>query len=183
MAKTLQLLLTENVDNLGSVGDVVSVRVGYARNFLLPRGLATQPSDELIQGLATKRAEAEKQVAALRQAREGVIAKLEGLEITMERACNDQGILYGAGTQQESAKALAGVGYEVKAREVRLPQTIKRGDTFDVRVKLDSDLEAEIKLYVVADRDLDEGRDDEEVGAGAGAEAVETTDGGEAAEA
>lgn len=176
MAKTLQLLLTENVDNLGIVGDVVNVRVGYARNFLLPRGLATQPSDELIQGLAAKRAEAEKQVAALRKAREGVIEKLEGLEITMERACNDQGILYGAVTQQEIAKALAGFGYEVKAREVRLPQTIKRVDTFDVRVKLDSDLEAEIKLYVVADRDLEEGRDDEEVGAGAGEDAIEGED-------
>lgn len=167
MAKTLQLLLTENVDNLGIVGDVVNVRVGYARNYLLPRGLATQPSDELIAGLAAKRAEAEKELAALRKQREGVIAKLEGLEITMERPCNDQGILYGAVTQQEIAKALAGFGYEVKAREVRLPQTIKRVDTFDVRVKLDTDLEAEIKLYVVADRELETDEDEaEEVGAG-----------------
>lgn len=156
MAKSIKLLLTENVDNLGIVGDVVNVRVGYARNYLLPRGMATEPSQELIGQLAAKRAEAERQLAELRKAREGVVKKLEGLEITMQRPCNDQGILYGAVTQQEIAKALVGFGYEVKAREVRLPQTIKRVDRYDIRVKLDSDLEAEIRLHIIADRRIDE---------------------------
>ncbi|MEM7755651.1 MAG: bL9 family ribosomal protein, partial [Planctomycetota bacterium] len=55
MAKSIRLLLTENVDNLGIVGDVVNVRLGYARNFLLPRNLATVPSEDIIQSLADKR--------------------------------------------------------------------------------------------------------------------------------
>lgn len=162
MARNVKLLLTENVDNLGIVGDVVSVRVGYARNYLLPRGLATEPSDELIQDLATKRAEAEKQVAMLRRQREEMIAKLAGLEITLTRACNDQGHLYGSVTQQDIAEALGELGYAVRPREVRLPGSIKRVDAFDVHVKLDSDLEADIKLWVEADRALETEREEME---------------------
>ncbi|MEL7472283.1 MAG: 50S ribosomal protein L9 [Planctomycetota bacterium] len=156
--KNIQLLLVENVDNLGIVGDVVNVRLGYARNYLLPRGLATSPSDDLLKDLAAKRAEAEKQVAALRKNREAMIAKLEGLEITMERPCNDQGILYGSVTQQDLAEALEQLGYNVKPREIRLPHTIKRvqSDSYDIRVKLDQDLETEIKLWVAADRHIEE---------------------------
>ena len=95
MAKTVKLLLTENVDNLGIVGDIVNVRIGYARNFLLPRDYATTPSDEMLAQLAEKRKQAEKEVAALRSHRGQLIQKIDGLELTLTRACNDQGHLYG----------------------------------------------------------------------------------------
>jgi large subunit ribosomal protein L9 len=154
-SKHVKLLLTENVDSLGIVGDVVRVRSGYARNYLLPFGLATEPSEDLIKDLAAKRAEAEKQLAALRKQRETMISKLDGQELTMVRACNDQGQLYGSVTQQDIATALQEVGFDIKPREVRLPGTIKRVDTFDIHIKVDSDLGADIKLWVVADRALD----------------------------
>ena len=152
MARNVQLLLTENVDNLGIVGDVVNVRVGYARNYLLPRNMATTPSDEMIASLTQKRKEAEKHLAELRVQREGVIKKVNGIELTMTRSANEQGILYGAVTQQEISAALVALGYSVKPREVRIPQTIKRVDAHDIMVKFDSDLEATIKLHVVADK-------------------------------
>lgn len=155
MARSVKLLLTENVDNLGIVGDVVNVRLGYARNYLLPFNYATTPSDELIAALADKRAVAEKDVAARRSQREGMIGKLNGQELTLIRACNDQGLLYGSVTQQDIASALKEVGFNVSPREVRLPTTIKRIDAFDIHIKVDSDLEADIKLWVVADRELD----------------------------
>ncbi len=155
MARTVKLLLTENVDNLGIVGDVVNVKVGYARNYLLPFNYATTPSDELIAALAEKRAQAEKEVAARRAQREEMIGKLNGQELTLTRACNDQGQLYGSVTQQDIANALKEVGFTVAPREVRLPTTIKRIDAFDIHIKVDSDLEADIKLWVVADRELD----------------------------
>ncbi len=155
MARNVKLLLTENVDNLGIVGDVVNVRVGYARNFLLPRGLATTPNEELLAQLADKRKQAEKELAELRTQREAMISKLDGLEITMQRACNDQGHLYGSVTQHDIAEGLTELGYKIKAREVRLAHTIKRVDNFDVSVKFDSDLEATITLHVVPDRELD----------------------------
>ena len=160
-SKSVQLLLTENVDNLGIVGDVVSVRVGYARNYLLPMGMATEPSEERLAALAAKRAEAEKQLAELRKQREEVMSRLAGIEITLERSCNDQGILYGAVTQQDIAAALTGLGYPVKPREVRLAQTIKRVDTYDVHIKFDADLETDIKVWVVPDRKIDEDQREE----------------------
>lgn len=161
MARNVKLLLTENVDNLGIVGDIVNVRIGYARNYLLPFGYATEPSDELISQLAEKRAQAEKDLAAQRKQREEMINKLDGQELTLVRACNDQGQLYGSVTQQDIASALRELGFAVSPREVRLPTTIKRIDTFDIHIKVDSDLEADIKLWVVADRelDLDEGEE------------------------
>jgi large subunit ribosomal protein L9 len=175
MAKNVKLLLTESVDTLGIVGDVVNVRIGYARNFLLPRNLATEPSQEAVQAVAAKRAEAERQLAELRKEREAMIKKIDGMELHMTRSCNDQGILYGAVTQQDIATAMAAAGHPVRPRDVRLTQAIKRIDTYDVHIKLDADLDAVVKLWVVADRklDLDKARHDEETPAPAeGADAA-----------
>ena len=154
MPSHVKLLLIDNVDSLGIVGDVVNVRIGYARNFLLPRGLAETPSEEKIKSLAAKRAQAEKDLAQLRTQREQMTEKLKGLDIELVRPCNDMGILYGAITQQEVATLLGAKGFAVKAREVRIPATIKRVDTYDIHVKLDSDLDAMIKLRVKPDREL-----------------------------
>lgn len=175
MNKNVELLLVENVDGQGIVGDVVRVRVGYARNFLLPRGLATQPSADLIKQLAGKRAEAQKELAEQRKQREVLTQKLQGVEITLVRPCNDQGILYGAITQQEVAAALGELGHTVKPRDVRLNQAIKRIDNYDVHIKLDSDLDATVKLHVQADRKLD--IQEEKAEAPAGGEGGEQGDG------
>lgn len=155
MNKNVKLLLIENVEGQGIVGDVVSVRVGFARNFLLPRGLATEPSEDLVKQLAGKRADAQKALAEQRKQREQLIGKLEGVEITLVRACNDMGILYGAITQQEVAAQLTEKGFAVKPRDIRIPQAIKRVDNYDIHVKLDTDLDATIKLHVQADRKLE----------------------------
>lgn len=177
MAKSVKLLLVENVDSLGIVGDVVTVRTGYARNFLLPRELATQPSEERINELAGKRAEAQKQIELLRQQRLGMSEKLKGVEITLVRSCNDQGILYGAITQQELSTALREQGFHIQPRDVRITQAIKRVDNYDVHIKLDSDLDSQIKVHVKADRELPsdsktptEGEAEGAGAAGAGAE-------------
>ncbi len=170
MPTNIKLLLTENVEALGIVGDVVNVRTGYARNFLLPRDLATQPSEEKIKALASKRAEAEKMLAELRKKREELNKKLQGIEVHLIRSCNDQGILYGAITQQDVASALKEQGHDVKPRDVRINQVIKRIDAYDVHVKLDSDLDSIIKLWVVADRKLDLEKAKEEQHAAEGAE-------------
>lgn len=155
MSKSLKLLLTENVEALGIVGDVVNVRTGYARNFLLPRNLATQPSEEKIKALASKRAEAERMLAELRRQRQELSGKLQGVEVTLIRSCNDQGVLYGSITQGDIATALNGMGYGVKPRDVRISQVMKRVDKYEVHVKLDSDLDATVKLTVQADRKLE----------------------------
>jgi len=156
MARDITLLLLENVDNLGIVGDVVKVRAGYARNFLLPRELATAPDQELIEQLAARRAQAEKEVAATRAKREEMAQKLDGQEITMVRACNDQGVLYGAVTQQDIAKALQTLGFQVRPREVRLPYAMKRIDNYEVLLKFANDIESNIRVFVEPDRTIDQ---------------------------
>lgn len=153
--KNIKLLLTENVDNLGIVGDVVNVRLGYARNYLLPREMAMKPSKEAIDALAAKRAEAEKLMAELRKERQSIIGKLDSFEMTMSRSCNEQGILYGAVTQNDISAGLKTLGYKVRPREVRLPYAIKRVDNYDVQVKFANDLVATIKVHVVPDREID----------------------------
>jgi len=111
--------------------------------------------------LAAKRAEAEKEVAALRKHREEAIGRMQDLEMTLQRSCNDQGILYGSVTQQDIAGALTELGHPVQPREVRIGQTIKRVGEFEVTVKLAGDLEATIKVHITADRALDETERDE----------------------
>jgi large subunit ribosomal protein L9 len=162
MARNIKLMLTENVESLGIVGDVVNVRIGYARNFLLPRELATQPSEEAIKAVAAKRAEAEKQLAALRKDREVLTKKMDKAEISITRSCNDLGHLYASVTQQEIATALAAAGFAgVRPRDVRLTQNIKRIDHYDVHIKFESDLEATIKLHVLPDRKIEQEKREE----------------------
>lgn len=155
MARQVQLLLTENVEGLGIVGDVVNVRAGYARNYLLPHSLATTPSKERIEALAEKRKQAELEMRALRSHREDMIAKLEGYEVTIERSCNDQGHLYGSVTQNDIAEALVEEGFSIRQRDVRIAHPIKRLDSYEIPIVLDADLRATIKLWVIADRHLD----------------------------
>ena len=184
MAKNIELLLTENVEGTGIVGDVVKVRKGFARNYLLPRNYATTPSQEKLASLQQKRAEAQKILAELRKQREALIAKLQGFELTMTRSCNDLGILYGAVTQHELAQALSAAGFAgIKDREVRLGQTIKRIDTYDLHVKFDTDLDATIKLHIKPDRELDLRRTRDEVEEPKAAEDAAAADAAEGADA
>jgi large subunit ribosomal protein L9 len=171
--KTIELLLLENVDNLGIVGDVVNVRPGYARNYLLPRALATKPSRGAIERLAERRKQVEAEMKAIRSAQETLIQKLEGHEITMERAANEQGILYGGVSQHEIAEALRAEGFAVEDRFVRIGEQIKRLDSYHIPIVIDRELKTEIKLWVVSDKpaeDLDAEESVEDEGEEAAAE-------------
>lgn len=161
MARNVKLLLVENVDSIGIVGDVVNVRTGFARNFLLPRNLATQPDDKLIASLASKRADAQKMLAEKRKEREALSQRLQGVAITLIRSCNDAGVLYASITQQDVATELNKAGYGVTPRDVRIAQTIKRVDSFELHIKLDSDLDAIVKLKIDADRKIDHDKPEE----------------------
>ena len=153
--KNVELLLTENVESLGIVGDVVRVKTGYARNYLLPLGLATIPTERAKQALAERRAQVQRELEAMRKDMEALIEKLESAEVTLEVSCNDHGFLYGSVTQHDIAEALNEAGFpQVRERHVRLGTSIKRIDTYMVPVQLDHDLRTEVKVWVVADREL-----------------------------
>jgi large subunit ribosomal protein L9 len=157
MAKpSVELLLIENVDNLGIVGDIVTVKPGYARNYLLPMGLATQPSEGAKKAVAERRAEVERQLAEQRKQQERMIEKLEGFEITLERSANEQGVLFGSVTQHDIAEALDAAGFPVPERAVRIGEQLKRLGNYNIPVKLADDLETEIKLWIVSDQPVAE---------------------------
>ena len=161
--RTLELLLLDNVDNLGIVGDVVKVKPGYARNFLLPRGLATEPSEEKVQELAARRAEVEAEMKARREAQKAMMEKLADHEINLERAANDLGVLFGGVTQHDIAEALRAEGFAVEDRYVRLGEQIKRVDSYEVPIVIDRELKTQIKVWVNPDRPLEVDEREQEV--------------------
>ncbi len=162
MARNIELLLTDNVDNLGIVGDVVKVKPGYARNFLLPRGLATKPTQGAINKLAERRKQVEEELKQRRAAQEALIEKLEGFELTMKRSANEQGVLFGGVSQHDISAALKEEGFAVEDRHIRIGESIKRLDSYPIPIVLASDLKTEIKLWVVRDQPLPDEEGEEE---------------------
>lgn len=155
MARIIELLLLESVENLGIVGDMVKVRPGYARNYLLSHGLGEFPTPEKIESLREARAKAMAQVAAERASREALLGRMVDVTITVQRSCNDQGVLYGSIAQRDIADALHAAGYGVELRAIRLSGAIRRVGTYHVPIQLDRDLKSEITLNVQADRQLE----------------------------
>jgi len=155
MARPVELLLTRNVENLGIVGDIVKVRAGFARNYLLPHALAEHPTDAKIEALKEARAKALAEIAAQRQLREETIGKLTGISIKLVRSCNDQGVLYGSITQRDIADALVAAGYAVDMRAVRLAAPFRRIGSYTCLIQFDRDLKADITVEVAADRTLE----------------------------
>lgn len=149
---SVKLLLVENVDNLGIVGDVVEVRPGYARNYLLPMGLATEPTPGNMKRVEERRAEVERQLREKRVEQERLIASLEGHEITLQRSANAQGHLYGSVTQHDIAVALQEEGFNITERDVRIGEQIKTLDSYDIPIQVAQDLRTDIKLWVVSDK-------------------------------
>ena len=155
MARNTELLLLETVENLGIVGDVVKVKSGYARNYLLPHGVAERPTPTKVEALKEQRAKAQAELAAVRSEREKIIEELVGASITMERSCNDQGQLYGSVTQREISDAMIAAGYGVDVRAVRLSHPIRHIGEYHVQIQFDKDLRSEVTVAIKADRVLE----------------------------
>lgn len=155
MARSVELLLLRSVENLGIVGDVVDVKPGYARNYLLPHALAEHPTPEKIESLKDARAKAQAELAALRKQREQTVTKLAEHKITLVRSCNDQGLLYGSITQRDIADALAAEGFPVDMRAVRLSQPFRRIGSYHCLIQFERDLKADITIDVKPDRVLE----------------------------
>ncbi len=154
--RRIELLLTNSVDNLGIVGDVVRVRTGYARNYLIPMGLADLPTPEKVEALQAQRDEALKSLAARRETELGLAEQLEGVALTITRSANDYGVLYGSVTQRDISDSLAENGFDVNTRAVRLHEAIRRIGEYPVTIQFDKDLRVDIEVVVNPDRPLEE---------------------------
>jgi large subunit ribosomal protein L9 len=149
----VKLLLKESIKHVGRVGDIVEVSPGYARNYLLPKDLAVEPTPNNVKKIEARRKEIERLEAEKRAAQAELIKKLEGVEVTLERRANEQGHLYGAVSATDIAKSLQSQGYAVEAEDVLLPGKLDQINNYTVKVKFADELEADIKVWVAPDAD------------------------------
>src|SRR5256885_3874932 len=145
---TVKLLLKESIKNVGRVGDVVEVSPGYARNYLLPRDLAVEPTANNVKKIEARRQEIERQERERRDQQAALIKQLEGVEVTLERRANEQGHLFGSVTATDIAKALQAQGFNINPDDINLPGRLDRIDKYMVRVSFAEDLSTEVKAYV-----------------------------------
>ena len=145
----MQVILRDDMDNLGKSGEVVNVKPGYARNFLLPRGHAVKATAGDI-----KRVEHEKRVIAARTAKMAKEAQAEAdqlsqVSVSISRAVGEEDKLYGSVTSRDIAEALAGKGVKVDSKKIHLEEPIKTLGMTEVQVKLGRGVNATIKVWVV----------------------------------
>jgi len=148
----MKVLLTQTIERTGIVGEVLEVSDGFARNYLLPKGLAIQPTEGNIKRLEASRKEYEAKLAAIRKDKEALLEKLKGFEITVVRAANDEGHLFGSVSRRDIAEELTKAGFVVTGDDVKLDEPLRRVDTFNVPVALAADLRTDVKVWVVREK-------------------------------
>ena len=151
MSKNVKVLLNESVRHVGRVGDVVDVKPGYARNYLLPKGLAVEPTKSNLKKVEERKKEIERLEKERRAQQEQIIAQLKTVEVTLERKANEQGHLFGSVGAADIAHALVQQGFAVEAADINLPSKLDQIERYTVEVKFADDLSTEIKVWVSPD--------------------------------
>jgi len=147
----MKILLCEDVSGLGWLGDVVEVSAGYARNYLLPQGLAKPAIEANLRAIAKEKARRAEQRITERQRLEAAAAAVEVAEAVVAAKANEQGVLFGSVGAGEIAANLRQLGFEVAESVVQLPEHIKNVGTHSVTLKFADDLTATVSVVVVAE--------------------------------
>jgi large subunit ribosomal protein L9 len=144
----MQVILLERVAKLGQMGEVVNVKDGYARNFLLPQGKALRASDANIRSFETRKAQLEAQNLETRKEAEAVAARLDGQVFVVIRSASDAGALYGSVTTRDVAEAASEAGFGISRTQIVLDRPIKELGMHSVSVTLHPEVGARISLNV-----------------------------------
>ena len=152
MANVMKILLCEDVEKLGWLGDVVEVKEGYARNYGLPQGLAKVATGVNIKAIADEKARGAEQRKSERMRLEDSAKAVEGAEAVVAAKANEQGHLFGSVTARQIATNLREQGFEVPDEVVQLAGHIKEVGTHTVTLKYDEDLSCEVNVVVVAEQ-------------------------------
>ena len=153
----MQVILMERIENLGALGDIVDVKSGFARNFLVPQKKAKTATKANIAEFETQRSDLEKTAAAVTKAAADRLVAIDGLDdLTIEVRAGQEGKLFGSVSNHEVSEAIKAQGVDVERREVRMPEgPIRNLGEFDVLIHLHTDVETTVKVIVVADADSD----------------------------
>ena len=153
MAHT-KVLLREDVDDLGARGEIVRVRAGYARNYLLPRNLAVEATAGNVKGIEAERAALLKKEAKERATAEGQAQQIGTIQLEFKRKAGEQGALYGSVTSMDVAEALHERGYEIDRHRIHLREPLKRVGEYTVPVRLHRDVTIDLKVRVAPEGEV-----------------------------
>ena len=145
----MDVILLQDVESLGTPGDIVNVKPGYARNYLFPRGLAVRSSKRNRALSDEKKRAVKAREIREAQAQEELVDKLKNAEITIEVQVGDDNRLFGSVTSQDIHRALSDKGIEVDRHSIVLEEPIKALGIYDVQVKITKGLKQELKVYVI----------------------------------
>jgi len=148
----MQLILVQNVQNLGKLGDKVDVKPGYGRNYLVPQGKAVPATAASLADFEARRADYEAKATATLEGAEARKAALDGAEVTLTANAAAEGKLYGSISPRDIADALTKLGHKVEKSEVVLSEgPLRRTGEYDVLIHLHADIEATVKVIVVGE--------------------------------
>ena len=153
MAHT-KVLLREDVDDLGARGEIVRVRAGYARNYLLPRNLAVEATTGNVKGIEQERAALLRKEAKERSTAEAQSQQMGSLVLEFRRKAGEQGALYGSVTSMDIAEALRERGYEIDRHRIHLREPLKRLGDYSVPVRLHREVTIELPVKVISEGDV-----------------------------
>lgn len=146
----MKLLLCNDVEKLGWLGDIVEVKDGYARNYLIPQGLATVPTAGNIKALADEKARRAEARQLVREQKERLVASVQGAEVVLAAKANEQGHLFGSVTEHDIADNLRKQGFDVADEMVKMSGHIKDLGVSEVTVRAATDLLATVRVMVVS---------------------------------
>ncbi len=144
----MQIILQEDIDKLGHRGDIVTVKPGYARNFLLPRKLAIEATSGNMKALERIRTSLAKKTATELEAAQKQAALINGVALRFTRKTGENDQLFGSVTSADIAEALAAQGFKIDKRQIQLRESIKALGEYPVTVKIFRDVIAEVKAQV-----------------------------------
>lgn len=146
----MDVILLKKVDNLGNLGDKVSVKAGYGRNYLIPSGRAVPATDENLKAFEARRAQLEKEAADLLAVATKRKEQLDELQVTITCKAGDEGRLFGSVGTADIADAATAAGVDLTKQEVRLPSgPFRVAGEYDVALHLHADVDATLKLVIV----------------------------------
>ena len=148
MPATIQVILQHDVHNVGKSGDLVKVRPGYARNFLIPRDLAVPATTAAVNRIAHEKSVAVAKAEKAKQGARDLASKIDGLTVTIARPVGEEDRLFGSVTSKDIHAAVKAKGFELDRKQMHLAEPIKALGNYEVPVKLLGDITATIKVEV-----------------------------------
>lgn len=145
----MEIILRQGVENLGKPGDVVKVKAGYARNYLLPHGLAYEATPGNLKRIQQERERLEAAENERRTAAQGFAEQLEQVSLTFSARVGEEGKLFGSVTAADIAQQLEAQGYHVEKRQIDLHEPIKALGVYRVPVRLHADVKPEVRVWVI----------------------------------